>query len=218
MPLNISRNHGKITIQYDQEVKRFSCVCALILFAVTICQYLKQEQQALYNGGGGFSVCQKPARLCDARLSLKNWQRVPNDSVEQESSFQGHYESSQGNANQWKIRQSHGDTTGLWCAARAGTSQSSLIKLDYVHQYLETIHGVLVTNVDKMIAIRIRIIITITGGQPEIFNNNRTQQSTGSCLSLGRNPSQVQKQMVYCEGWVKKMKKKHNGKQTPHCK
>ena len=51
-------------------------------------QYSKQEQQALYNGDGGFSVCQKPARLCDARLSLKNWQRVPNERVEQESYFQ----------------------------------------------------------------------------------------------------------------------------------
>ena len=29
MPLNISRNQGKITIQYDQEVKRFFCACAL---------------------------------------------------------------------------------------------------------------------------------------------------------------------------------------------
>ena len=80
---------------------------ALSFFAVTIYQNLKQQEQALYNGGGGFSVCQKPARLCDARLSLKNWQRVPNDSVEQESSFQGHYESSQGKSNliknNWKI-------------------------------------------------------------------------------------------------------------------
>ena len=81
MPLNISRNQGKITIQYDQEVKRFFCACAFFLQS----QHLKQ---ALYNGGGGFSLCQKPARLCDARLSLKNWQRVPNERVEQESSFQ----------------------------------------------------------------------------------------------------------------------------------
>ena len=39
--------------------------------------------------------------------------------------------------------QSQEKTTGLWCAAGARISQSSLIKLDYFHQHLEKINGAL---------------------------------------------------------------------------
>ena len=154
MPLNISRDQGKITIQYDQEVKRFFCACAFF-FAVTTSQ---------------------------TGLVQRRW---------------------------W-----------ILCLPEASSSlrcETQLEKLATCAQWLGWAGKLLsiVTNVDKMIII-IRIIIAITGGQPEIFNNNRTQQSTGSCLSLGRNPSQVQKQMVYCEGRVKR--KKLNGRRTPHCK
>jgi len=61
MPLNVTRqNNGQVTVQYDQEV--------------------------VYIGSGGFSVCMRPAHLCDRSLSLKNWQSVPPDRVVQESS------------------------------------------------------------------------------------------------------------------------------------
>ena len=39
MPLNISRNEGKITIQYDQEVKGFFFVCVPYFFLQS--QYIK---------------------------------------------------------------------------------------------------------------------------------------------------------------------------------
>ena len=150
MPLNISRNQGKITIQYDQEVKRFFCACALF-FTITIFQ------------------------TRTTGLVQRRW---------------------------W-----------ILCLPEASSSlrcKTQLEKLATCAQWLGWAGKLLsiVTNIDKII----RIIIAITGGQPENFNNNRTQQGTGSCLSLGRNPSQVQKQMVYCE---RRVKKKLNGRRTP---
>ena len=41
MPLNISRNEGKITIQYDQEVKGFFFVCVPYFFLQSHSQYIK---------------------------------------------------------------------------------------------------------------------------------------------------------------------------------
>ena len=44
--------------------------------------------QVVYSGSGGFSICTRRADLCDATLSLNNWQSVPPDRVVQESFFQ----------------------------------------------------------------------------------------------------------------------------------
>ena len=41
----------------------------------------------VYSGSGGFSICTRRADLCDATLSLNNWQIVPPDKVVQVSIF-----------------------------------------------------------------------------------------------------------------------------------
>ena len=41
----------------------------------------------VYSGSGGFSICTRRADLCDATLSLNNWQSVSPDRVVQVSIF-----------------------------------------------------------------------------------------------------------------------------------
>ena len=81
MPLNITRQGGQVTVGYDKEVRFINTFfCA----RNQLC-HLTLDCQVVYSGSGGFSVCLRPAHLCDATLSLKNWQSVPPDRVVQES-------------------------------------------------------------------------------------------------------------------------------------
>ena len=50
--------------------------------------YAENEHwQVVYSGSGGFSICTRRADLCDATLSLNNWQSVPPDRIVQVSIF-----------------------------------------------------------------------------------------------------------------------------------
>ena len=82
MPLNITRQGGKVTVWYDQEVRFIN---TFFLCAGNQLCHFTFDCQVVYSGSGGFSVCLRPAHLCDATLSLKNWQSVPPDRVVQES-------------------------------------------------------------------------------------------------------------------------------------
>ena len=82
IPVNITRQGGQVTVRYDQEVRfihTFLFVQEINLF------HFNLDWQVVFNGSGGFSVCLRLAHLCDATLSLKNWQSVPPDRVVQES-------------------------------------------------------------------------------------------------------------------------------------